>query len=154
VQVSVDELLKTVNKIVCQFENTLNKYIKLICIENGIDTNYIPVISIEKSELLDVETKLKLVELIYSKLGFSYKSVCELLDMDYNTEVERRKEENENDMDSVFIPHLTSFTASDSESDIITNDKGDSTTTNSNGSDKNVNLDQNVDNKARKDGQK
>ena len=151
VQVSVDELLKTVNKIVYQFENTLNKYLKVICKENGIDSAYIPVISIEKSELLSDDAKLKFVELIYSKLGFSYKSVCELLGMDYNTEVERRKEENDNDVDKIFSPHLTSFTASDSETGII-GTEGDSTT-NSNGSEKNKNLDQNTENKARKDGQ-
>jgi hypothetical protein len=156
VQVSVDELLKTVNKIIEQFENTINKYIKIICQNNGISPDFIPVINIERSELLDTETKLKLIELIYSKLGFSYKSVCELLGTDYNTEVERRKEENDSGLDDIFYPHITSFTASDSEKGDITNDEGKSTidsNTNTNGSEKNNNLDQNAENKARKDGQ-
>jgi hypothetical protein len=157
VQVSVDELLKTVNKIIEQFENTINKYIRLVCIDNGIDPNFIPVVNIEKSELLDNEAKLKLVELIYSKLGFSYKTVCEILEMDYNTEVERRKEENDNGLDDVFYPHITSYTAKDSETSDVAIDKGDLTptevNTNSNGSQKNENLDQNAENKARKDGQ-
>lgn len=151
VQVSVDELLKTVNKIVQeQFGITLNKYIKVICQENNVDKSYIPVLDIEKSELLSDENRLKLVEILYSKLGISYKSIFELLGRDYNTEVERRKTENEQDMDAIFISHPTSYTISGD--DDLTNAKTDSTT-NSNGSEKNANLDQNANNKARKDGQ-
>ena len=151
VQVSVDELLKTVNKIVYQFEKTLNKYIKVVCQENGIDSNYIPVINIEKSELMDLEAKLKLTETLFSKMGVSYQTIFEMLGMDYNTEVERRKVENEEDIDTeVFVPHTNSYTVN--SNDLTNDDKSDSTT-NSNGSDKNENLDQNAENKARKDGQ-
>ena len=149
VQVSVDELLKTVNKIVYQFENTLNKYLKVICQENGIDSAYIPVISIEKSELMSQEAKLKLVETLFSKMGVSYSTIFEMLGMDYNTEVERRKVENEDGMEVIFAPHANSFT---SNSNDLLNTTTDSTT-NSNGSEKNQNLDQNTENKARKDGQ-
>jgi hypothetical protein len=147
VQVSVDELLKTVNKIVCQFENTLNKYIKLICTENGIDSNFIPVINVEKSELLDLETKLKLSDTLFSKMGVSYKTIFEMFDMDYNTEVERRKEENENDIDTeVFIPHTNSFTSN--SNDLLTQNDNKQSDEN-----QNSNKDQQVENKARKDNQ-
>lgn len=162
VQVSVDELLKTVNKIVQeQFGITLNKYIKIICQENGVDSNFIPVIDIEKSELLSDESRLKLVEILYSKLGLSYKSIFELLGRDYNTELERRLEENKVDvdgvnmtMDDIFSPHITSFTATGKEADTITHNNSDVLNdTNSNGSEKNADKDQNANNKARKDGQ-
>lgn len=161
VQVSVDELLKTVNKIVYQFEKTLNKYIKVICQENSIDTTYIPVINIEKSELLSDESRLKLVEILYSKLGLSYKSIFELLGRDYNTELERRLEENKVEvdgvnmtMDDIFSPHITSFTATGKEGDTITHNNTDVLNDkNSNGSEKNADKDQNAENKARKDGQ-
>jgi hypothetical protein len=153
VQVSVDELLKTVNKVVYQFENTLNKYIKVICQENGIDSNYIPVINIEKSELLSDDAKLKLVEILFSKMGMSYSTIFEMLGMDYNTEVERRKAENADDIENVFSPHITSYTSSDSEKGDITGTNTIDTTTNTNGSIKNTNLDKNANDKALKDGQ-
>lgn len=146
VQVSVDELLKTVNKIVCQFEITLNKYIKVICQENSVDSNYIPVLTIEKSEFMNLDSLLKYVDLLFSKLGFSYESICELLGRDYNTEVERRTTENINGAEMTFSPHANSFTSN--SNDLLTNNENKQSVEN-----QNQNKDQQVENKVRKDNQ-
>lgn len=114
VAVNVDELLKTINKITEQLSAVLNKYYKVICELNKIDLSYCPSVTIQDSQLLDNEAKMKLVELLYSKVGASYQTVFEVLNMGINAEDEaiRRKEENELGYDETFSPHPTSFVIS------------------------------------------
>lgn len=122
VEVSIQELLREINFIVEQFENTLNKYIKVVCEQAGISIEYAPTISIEKTENLDNEKLFKLIDVYYSKLGLSMKTIFDKLGLDYQTEVDRRKEENKNNIDEdVFYPHVTSFTVSGKEGDTISN---------------------------------
>lgn len=147
VEISVKELLRMINRIVEQFQDTLNKYIKTLCIENGIDIAYAPKIIIEKTELMDLDDLLKYVDTLYSKLGLSYSTIIEMLGLDYNTEVRRRKEENEQNIDTeVFIPHTNSFTSN--SNDLLNQNENKQSEEN-----QNQNKDQQAQNKARKDGQ-
>lgn len=148
VEISVKELLRMINKIVEQFQDTLNKYIKTLCIENGVDITYAPKLIIEKTELMDLDSLLKYVDTLYSKIGLSYESILEMLGLDYSTEKRRREQENDNNTDEVFSPHITSYTASDSEKGDLLNDGNKQSEEN-----QNDNKDQQAQNKARKDGQ-
>lgn len=148
VEVSVDELLKMIDYIVKQFSDTINKYIKTVCEENEIDLKFAPVFKIETTQMMDMDTKLKFVELLYSKIGVSYKTIFEQLGMDCDTEIQRRKQENnivinkeKTSVDEIMFPHMTSFTASgesESNTDSIINDD-----TNSNNSKKTDNEEKN-----------
>lgn len=125
VNVNVDELLKIVNKISKRLENIINKFYKVVCIDNGIDEMYSPTITIQSTDYLDSESKAKLIDLLYSKLGASYQTIFKVLgnDFDFETEVRNRIEENEYDVDGivynldreVFVPHATSFNSSGSD---------------------------------------
>lgn len=120
--INYEELLKTANKITSQLEPVINKFYKVVCKDNNIDMKYAPTISIESTQFLDTETKFKLIELLYSKIGCSYQTVFEKLGMDYSTECSRREEENKNHIDEeIFYPHCTSFTVSGKEGDTIKN---------------------------------
>ena len=123
VSVSVDEMLKTVNKISKQLEHTLNKYYKIVLDDNGLDTDYAPTISIEDTRMIDLESKMKLVDLLYSKLGMSYRTVLEILGLDLDTEIMNRLSENKyatndgvKDLDiDVFRPHSNSYTSNSND---------------------------------------
>ena len=118
VSVNVDELLKTINKITEQLSSILNKYYKVVCELNNIDLLYCPTATIQDSQLLDNEAKMKLVELLYSKVGASYQTVFETLNIGITAEDEaiRRTKENDLEYDEVFTPHPTSFVISGSDS--------------------------------------
>jgi hypothetical protein len=139
ISVNYSEILRLVNRVTKQLEPVINKYYQLICEENGFPIELAPTINVESTELIDMENKLKLVETLYSKIGISYKSILEMLDLDFETEKSRREEENKDNLDEdVFYPHITSFTVSGKEGDVISNNDKK---TNSNGSAKSENLD-------------
>lgn len=145
VNIAYDELLRMVNKMTKQLESIINKFYQSICKENGFPIEYAPTIVIESTELLDLDSKLKLIETLYSKIGLSYETILSMLGFDSKAEIEKRIKENKVEldgqtvtMDDIMSPHITSFTTSGKEGDTIThNDKN----TNSNGSKKSENLD-------------
>jgi hypothetical protein len=123
VEVSVLELKKTIDKISSSFADVLSKWYTMLLLENSIPLDYLPEVEIESSANLDIELKLKMADILYSKLGCSYKTSMETLGINFENELQRREEENEyktkdtlgNDaigMDIVFSPHLTSYVSS------------------------------------------
>ncbi|NFT08588.1 hypothetical protein FDF26_16245 [Clostridium botulinum] len=142
-KINYNELLKVINRITKQLESTINKYYQFIAVENGFPIEVSPTIKIEDTQLLDLESRMKLIETLYSKVSLSYDTVLKLLGYDYETEKNKRIKENEEKVDEdVFYPHCTSFTISGKEGDTIkNNDKVNDT--NSNGSKKSENIDKN-----------
>lgn len=156
IKINYGELLKIVNKISKQLEPVINKFYQLILEENGFLVEYSPTITIEDTELLDTDSKLKLVELLYSKIGLSYDSTFNILGLDTTTEVNKRIKENkgikidgvDTSYDSIFAPHSNSYTSN--SNDLLNNDKEDDST-NSNGSVKNTDSDKNLYDKERQE---
>lgn len=139
VELNYKELLRTINKIVSNLQGVINKFYRTVCEENGFPLEYTPSINIESTLLLDFDTKLRLVDTLFSKVGASYKTTFELLDIDYAEEIQRRKEENEANLDTdIFIPHANSFTSNSNE---LLGGKDKNNTKNSNGSTKSENKD-------------
>lgn len=139
ISVNYSEILRLVNRITKQLEPVINKYYQVICEENGFPVELAPTIDIESTELIDIDNKLKLVEMLYSKIGVSHETIFGLLGMDIETEKHKRQEENKQKFDEeIFYPHITSFTASGKEDNTIS---GNDKETNSNGSKKSENVD-------------
>lgn len=156
-KINYDELLKMINRITKNLEPIINKYYQLICEENGFPLEYAPTITIESTELLDLETKLKLVETLYSKIGLSYDSILTILGLDPQVEINKRIKENKVEVDGVTMttddimsPHITSFTTSGKEGDTITHNNTDSNI-NKNGSKKNEDTDKQESDQSRKE---
>jgi hypothetical protein len=110
--ISVEQLMLTINKISEQLEDVIYKWYVNVLIENGMDKIYAPKIKVIDAEQMSFEVKTKLAELLYSKLGASYKTVYETIGLDVEEEKQRRVEENELKFDEVFMPHLSSYTTS------------------------------------------
>ena len=157
-KINYNELLKTINKITKQLEPVINKFYQLVCEENGFPIEFAPKISIQSTDLLDLETKLMLVETLYSKIGVSYETTFDMLGMDYESEVSKRIAENDYEvngvkmtMDDIMSPHANSFVISGKEGDTVTHNNPKADTVNGNGSKKSENVDKTQSDKARQE---
>lgn len=142
VKMNYEEILKTINTIVRQIEVTINRFYKAITIENGFPVEYAPTIDIQDTKMLDLESKLKLADTVFSKVGLSYQTTLETLGYNVEEEKRRREEENKKDYESIFIPHANSYTSNSNELLDEVND---------NGSKKSDNIDKSLEDKERKE---
>jgi len=110
-QISVKELMKMINKITEQLEEVIKKWYRNILIDNGIDLMYCPSISVIDSEMLDIQIKLQLVEILHSKLNCSLETSLSLVGIDIEDEKQRRIKENNESLDQVFFARSTSYTS-------------------------------------------
>lgn len=146
VKINYEDLLKTINKINRGLERIINKLYKVVLIENGFPVEYAPTLKVQDTKLLDLDSLSKLTDLIYSKIGLSYKTTLETLGYDYDEEISRRKNENDNNFDEeIFVPHVTSYVMSGGKEDKSDKDK------NSNGSKKSENQDKALEDKTNND---
>ena len=111
--ISVDQLMLNINKIAEQLEDILYKWYQNILVDNGFDKNFAPKIDVIDAEQMSFEVKKSLADMLYSKLGASYRTVYETMGLDIDEERNRREVENSEDYDEIFSPHPTSYTISD-----------------------------------------
>ena len=111
--ISVDQLMLTINKIAEQLEEILNRWYQNILEDSGIGREFAPVINVLDSEQMSFDVKKSLAEFLYSKLGASYKTSFSILGVDVEDEKQRREKENAESYDEIFTPHPTSYTLSD-----------------------------------------
>lgn len=110
--ISIKQLMRTINKIAERQERILQRWYEIVLEEAKIPLEYCPTPQILDAELLEFEMKQDLAEFLFSKLNCSYQTAYELLDMNYNDELERRKSENDCEVESIFTPHSTSYNSS------------------------------------------
>lgn len=130
------ELLKMINRITKQLEPILNKFYKEITLENGYPIEFAPTIKIQDTEILDIDNRLKLAEVLYSKIGVSYDTVMNTLGLNFESEKNKRIKENEDNITEIFAPYGTSYTTSNDS-----NTNKEDNNTNSNGSKKGDSID-------------
>lgn len=116
-EISLIQLMKTINKITEQFEDILKRWYKIVLKDKGIDTGYCPNIKVIDSELLEFEMKKGLAEFLFTKLGASYYTVYKTIGLDVENERQLRERENEDEFELVFKPHPTSYTISGDDTD-------------------------------------
>jgi hypothetical protein len=140
------ELLKTINKMVKQLEPIFNKYFKVVARENKMPINKVPSLEIASSELVNLESKVSLINTYYTTLGLSRETTFKILDIDLETETKRRKEENDKGLNEIFEPYMTSYNSS---SEDIHGKNQETNDTNSNGSKKSEDKDKAIKDKER-----
>lgn len=113
--ISIKQLMRTLNKIAKRQEVILQRWYEVVLIEENIPIGYCPTPHILDAELLEFEMKKDLAEFLYSKLNCSFRTAYETLDMDFNDEMERRKIEQNNGANEIFVPHPTSYNSSGNE---------------------------------------
>jgi len=110
-QLNFTELMRTIDKISKQLEHNINKWYKYVLAKEGLPIEYAPTISVMDSELMELELRMALVEKLFNAFGASYKTAYEMLGVDYNDEINKRKEENESKLDEVvFYPRMNANT--------------------------------------------
>lgn len=114
--ISVTQLMRTINSITEQLQNILKKWYRQIVIDNNFPVEYTPDIEVIDSERLEFEMKKSLSEFCFNTLGTSRRTAFEMVDIDIDDEVQRRKEEKDKHFDEIFTPYSTAYTkSSDSE---------------------------------------
>jgi len=112
-QMSLNELMKEIDKIAKQLSNNINKWYKYILNEAGLPIEYAPTIEVLDSEIMNLSIRMQLADSLFNKYGASYRSTYELMGMDYESEKEKRESENEENLDKeVFYARQTAFTFS------------------------------------------
>ena len=111
-QISLDQLMKTINKISEQIEDVLKRWYKIVLSDNNIDLAFCPNIKVIDSELLEFEMKKQLSEFLFTKLGASYHTAYKIVGIDIDNEKQIREQENEEGLEEVFSPHPLSYTIS------------------------------------------
>lgn len=110
--ISLKQLMKTINKIAENEEKILEQWYCLILQENDIPLEYCPTPHILDAELLEFEMRKELSELLYSKYNCSYTTAYELVGLDIRDEIEKRKLEKELGYEDVLTVHPTSYNSS------------------------------------------
>lgn len=122
--ISVTQLLRTINMISEQLEDILQKWYKQILIDNHLPVEYCPTIKVIDSEALDFEMRKDLASTLYTIFNGSMSTSLELLGIDVNDEKQKRLKENEEGFDSeIFYPRASTYTTSVKDAKTV-EDKG------------------------------
>lgn len=109
--ISIDQMLRTINSITEQLEEILERFYKVVVTENGYDVKYAPKIRVVDSEQLSMDLRKDIASFVYSQLNGSLETALEYMGLNIKDETERRRKENEAELYDVFFPRATSYTA-------------------------------------------
>ena len=122
--ISVTQLLRTINMISEQLEDILQKWYKQILIDNHLPVEYCPTIKVIDSEALDFEMRKDLASTLYTIFNGSMSTSLELLGIDVNDEKEKRIKENNENYEEIFKCRQTAYTSSGRGEVVDTNNNG------------------------------
>lgn len=114
--ISLKQLMKTVDHIARQLNDVLHRYYAVWLEEQGIDIMYTPDIRILDSEEMEMGVKLDLAKFLFSTLNAPYETVLDLLHMDKDDEYAKRQAENDAGFTEVFAPRASQYTSSGDDS--------------------------------------
>lgn len=110
---SLDQLMRTINCISEGLEDILLKWYKVVLAENGIPVEFAPKkINIIDSEQLSAELKNTIATTLFGTFNSSMETAFDILGIDIEDETMRRQAENEKNLEEVFKPRLTAYTNS------------------------------------------
>lgn len=110
--ISIKQLMKTINQIARQEEEILSRWYSIILEEHDIPQEYCPTPHILDAELLEFEMRKDLSELLYSKFNCSYETAYNLVGLDVRDEVQKRQMEKELGYEDILTVHPTSYNSS------------------------------------------
>ena len=111
-KISLEQLMRNINSISKSVEDVLVKFYRQVLIDEGLPPVLAPSIKIIDSEALEFDLKVRLVDVLYSKLNCSLKTALQTLGYDFEDEYTKRKEENALGVDSEFYARETLYTKS------------------------------------------
>lgn len=108
--ISLDQLMLTINSISEQIEDILTKWYALILQDYGYDFEFYPDVEIVDSEQMDYDIKQSLATMLFTTMGVSYETAFNILGLNVNDELTKRKNENDQKYDEIFMPRATAYT--------------------------------------------
>lgn len=108
--ISLSQLMKTVDSIADQLEDVIEDFYEIVLNENGFEDEYVPTISILKSEQMEADMKRTLAISLFNTFHSSYRTAYETLGISFDEEVRRRQEENDDGIDAIFFSHQAAST--------------------------------------------
>lgn len=109
--ISLAQLMRTINSISAELEDVIEKFYRRVLEDEGLPPEYAPTIQIIDSEALELDLKAKLVDLLYSKMNCSIQTALEILNVDFQEEINRRQAEEDANLSDIFKPRLNSYTS-------------------------------------------
>ena len=110
--ISVTQLMRTINTISEQLEEILKKWYKQVLLDNRLPVEYCPTIKVIDSEQLDFEIRKSLAELLFCKFNSSYETAFEILGLSIEDEKQKRIKENSENLHETFFARETAYTSS------------------------------------------
>ena len=111
--VSIKDLMKTIDKIAEEIKKVVDKYYKVLLEENGIDLFLAPEIEIASSEMLSMEMRQSLATFMYTTLGASLDTCYNIVGVSSaNTEAMKRKAEKDDGTEDALSPHSNYYNQS------------------------------------------
>lgn len=110
--ISVEQLMRTINAISEQLEKILNKYYQVYLDELGLPKELAPTVKILDSEMMEFDLRKEFASFAYSTLNISRDSVFKMVGLDVEDEKQKRIKENEENLDNIFLPRMTAFNRS------------------------------------------
>lgn len=115
--ISLGQLMKTINKIARQLSDVIEKWYKEVLTLEGFDPAMTPKVKVLDAELMDINMRQELADALFTKFGCSYETAYNLVGFDFEHEKIVREAENKAMMEKVFMPRATSYTASAGDND-------------------------------------
>jgi hypothetical protein len=109
-KLSLEQLMKTINAITRQFERAFKKFYMVVLQEEGFDPSYAPTMKILDSEYLEFSLRKELAQMLYTMFNGSLRTSLDLVGIDLDDELDKRRKEQEDGVDKIFTPRLTAFT--------------------------------------------
>lgn len=115
--ISVKQLMKTVDHISRQLNDVLHRFYAVWLEEQGIDLTYTPDIRIMPSEEMELTAKIELAKFLFSTVNVSRETVLSRFGLDKDDEYAKRLAENNDGFAEVFAPHASQYTSSGNADD-------------------------------------
>ena len=111
--VSIKDLMKTIDKIAEEIKKVVDKYYKVLLEENDIDVFLAPEIEIASSEMLSMEMRQSLATFMYTTLGASLDTCYNIVGVsNVDTEAMKRRSEKDNGVEDALSPHSNYYNQS------------------------------------------
>jgi len=121
--ISVTQLMRTINMISEQLEDILQKWYRQVLIDNCLPVEYCPTVEVIDSEILEFSLRKELATTLYTIFNGSMTTSLEILGLDVNDEKGKRQRENNEGFDDIFKCRQTAYTSS-GRGEIVDNNAG------------------------------
>lgn len=111
-KISLEQLMRNINSISRSLDEVFEKFYIQVLKDEGLDPAMSPRVQIIDSEALEMEMRIKLVDVIYSKLNMSLRTAMETLGYDFDDELSKRMMENRDGVEKEFFARESQFTKS------------------------------------------